>query len=73
MDFIPGINVQDGVQLGNYYPRVVISGPIVKDTLWFMQSFDVIHTLAYESGLPANVDHFTRTWSGDSWSKLFGT
>ena len=70
VDFIPGINVQDGVQLGNYYPRVVISGPIVKDTLWFMQSFDLIHTLDYQSGLPPNVDHFARTWSGDSWSKL---
>jgi hypothetical protein len=70
VDFIPGLNIQDGLQFGNYYPRVVISGPIVKDTLWFMQSFDVLHTLAYESGLPVGVDHFARTWSGDSWSKL---
>ena len=70
VDFIPGLNVKEGLQLGNYYPRVVFSGPIVKDTLWFAQSFDVLHTLAFESGLPPNVDHFERTWSGDSWSKL---
>jgi Carboxypeptidase regulatory-like domain len=68
-DFIPGINIQDGVQLGNFYPRVVFSGPIVKDNLWFAQSFDVIHTLAHENGLPSGQD-FVREWGGDSWSKL---
>jgi hypothetical protein len=68
-DFIPGINIQDGVQLGNFYPRVVMSGPIVKDSLWFMQSFDVIHTLAFERGLPSG-QNFAITWGGDSWSKL---
>ncbi len=51
-DFIPGINVQDGVQLGNFYPRVTFSGPIVKDELWFSQAFDVLHTLNIEKGLP---------------------
>jgi hypothetical protein len=69
VDFIPGLNIQDGLQLGNYYPRVVFSGPIVKDNLWFAQSFDVIHTLAHENGLPSGQD-FVRTWGGDSWSKL---
>jgi Carboxypeptidase regulatory-like domain len=68
-DFIPGINIQDGVQLGNFYPRVVLSGPIVKDSLWFAQSFDVIHTLAFEKGLPSG-QNFATNWGGDSWSKL---
>lgn len=68
-DFIPGINIQDGVQLGNFYPRVIFSGPIVKDRFWFSQSFDVVHTLAHENGLPAGQD-FTRTWGGNSWSRL---
>jgi hypothetical protein len=70
VDFIPGLNIQDGLQLGNYYPRVIFSGPIVKDHLWFSQSFDVIHTLAHENGLPPGEDHFVRTWGGDSWSKI---
>lgn len=69
VDFIPGINIQDGVQLGNFYPRVVLSGPIVKDSLWFSQSFDVIHTLSYEKNLPSG-QNFAREWGGDSWSKL---
>lgn len=69
-DFFPGINVQNGVQLGNFYPRVVLSGPIVKDTLWFSQSFDVLHTLAVIRGLAPGVPDQTQEWGGDSWSKL---
>ena len=28
-DFVPGLNVQQGVRLGNYYPRITFSGPLV--------------------------------------------
>jgi Carboxypeptidase regulatory-like domain/TonB dependent receptor len=69
-DFIPGINVQEGVQLGNFYPRVTFSGPILKDQLWFAQSFDVLHTLAVQQGLPAGEPNQSRSWGGDSWSRL---
>ena len=69
-DFIPGINIQDGAQLGNYYPRVTFSGPIVKEHFWFSQSFDLLHTLSYKQDLPPGEDHFVRQWGGDSWSKL---
>ena len=68
-DFIPGINIQQGVQLGNFYPRAVISGPIVKDRLWFSQSFDVLHTLSIVKGLPSGQNEL-REWGGDSWSRL---
>ncbi len=69
-DFIPGINVQDGVQLGNFYPRVTFSGPIVKDELWFSQAFDVLHTLNIEKGLPPGTPDQSQSWGGDSWSRL---
>ena len=69
-DFIPGINVQDGVQLGNFYPRVTFSGPIVKDELWFSQAFDVLHTLSIEKGLPAGTPNQSQSWGGDSWSRM---
>jgi hypothetical protein len=69
-DFIPGINVQEGVQLGNFYPRVTFSGPIVPDTLWFSESFDLLHTLAVERGLPAGAPNQSRGWTGDTWSRL---
>jgi len=68
-DFIPGINIQEGVQLGNFYPRAVISGPIVKDRLWISQSFDLLHTLSIVKGLPSGQNEI-REWGGDSWSRL---
>jgi hypothetical protein len=69
-DFIPGISIQNGVQFGNFYPRVVFSGPIVKDQLWFSQSFDVLHTLSIIKGLPPGAPNQTQQWGGDSWSRL---
>jgi hypothetical protein len=68
-DFLPAINIQEGVQLGNFYPRAVISGPLVKDRLWFSQSFDVLHTLSIVKGLPSGQNEM-QEWGGDSWSRL---
>ncbi len=70
VDFIPGINVQDGVQLGNYYPRVTFSGPIIPGQLWFAEAFDLFHTLAVITGLPPGQPDQARNWAGDSWSRL---
>ena len=58
-----------GLQLGSFYPRVVFSGPIVKEQLWFSQSFDVLHTINIERDLPSNANE-TQQWGGDSWSRL---
>jgi hypothetical protein len=68
-DFIPGLNTKDGLQLGNYYPRVYFSGPIVKDHFWFSQAFTLQHTLAFVDGLPAG-ENTRRAWRGDSLSHL---
>ena len=69
-DFIPGINVQQGVQLGIWYPRAVVSGPVIKDRLWFSQSVDLLHTLAVMHGLPKGQPDQTRLWGADNWSRL---
>lgn len=69
-DFIPGINVQDGVNLGNFYPRATFSGPIIPDELWFSESLDLLHTLAVQHGLAPGAPNQVRTWAGDSWSRL---
>lgn len=68
-DFIPGVSLQNGLQLGSFYPRVGFSGPIVKERLWFSQSFDVLHTINIERNLPSNTNE-TQQWGGDSWSRL---
>jgi Carboxypeptidase regulatory-like domain len=69
-DFIPGISVQNGVNLGNFYPRITFSGPIIPDALWFSQSFDVLHTLSVVRDLPPGQPDTTHQWGGDSWSRL---
>jgi hypothetical protein len=68
-DFIPGINVQEGVHLGNYYPRFTFSGPIVEDKLWFLQSFSVDHTLAVQRDITSGPNT-SEQWGGDSFSRL---
>jgi len=69
-DFFPGINVQQGIQLGNFYPRVEISGPIAPGGLWFSQAFSVQHTLSVMRGLPAGQPDTSTVWAGDSLSRL---
>jgi len=68
-DFIPGINVQEGVRLGNYYPRITLSGPLVAGKLWFLQSFSVDHTLDVQRDITTGTD-ISEQWSGDSFSRL---
>jgi hypothetical protein len=68
-DFIPGINIQDGVQFGNYYPRLSVSGPIERGKLWFSESISAQHTLSIVKGLPSGENESTQ-WSGDSLSRV---
>ena len=68
-DFIPGINTQQGVRLGNYYPRITFSGPLVAGKLWFLQSFSVDHTLSVERDIKSG-NNTSEQWSGDSFSRL---
>jgi len=69
VDFIPGINVQNGVRFGNYYPRFSFSGPIKKGKLWYSESLSMQHTLSIINGLPSNADSVDQ-WSGDSLTRL---
>ena len=68
-DFIPGIDTQQGVRLGNYYPRFTFSGPIVSGKLWFLQSFSVDHTVSVERDI-ATGSNTSEQWIGDTFSRL---
>jgi hypothetical protein len=52
-DFIPGIQIQQGVRLGNWYPRAGISGPIVRGRAWFSDTLDFGYNTALITGLPS--------------------
>ncbi|MGC0774966.1 MAG: carboxypeptidase-like regulatory domain-containing protein, partial [Candidatus Acidiferrum sp.] len=42
----PGINVQEGLHLGNWYPRFTFSGPIHRGRFWFSDSISIQHVFA---------------------------
>ena len=64
-DFVPGVNIQEGVHLGNWYPRFGVSGPIVKGKAWFSDTFDSEYTQTIVTGLPRQQN--TRSgWGGSN-------
>ena len=69
-DPVPGVNVQQGWHLGNWYPRFTFSGPIVRGKFWFSDSISVQHTLAVVHGLPAGQPNTSEEWAGDNLLRL---
>ncbi|HXY25374.1 MAG TPA: carboxypeptidase regulatory-like domain-containing protein [Candidatus Acidoferrum sp.] len=65
----PGINVQEGVHLGNWYPQFTFSGPIEKGRLWFSDAIGVQHTFAVVKGLPSGANT-SEEWAGDNLLRL---
>jgi Carboxypeptidase regulatory-like domain/TonB-dependent Receptor Plug Domain len=64
-DFIPGLDLKQGLHLGNWYPRVGISGPIVRGRAWFSDTFDFEYNQSVVTGLPHSQD--TRSgWAGNN-------
>lgn len=61
----PGINVQEGLRLGNWYPRFNFSGPIVRGRFWFSDSISVQHVLAVVKQQPAGANT-SEYWAGDN-------
>jgi Carboxypeptidase regulatory-like domain/TonB-dependent Receptor Plug Domain len=64
-DFIPGLSEQQGLHLGNWYPRFGVSGPIVPGRAWFSDMFDSEYNQAIVTGLPKGQN--TRSgWAGSN-------
>jgi outer membrane receptor protein involved in Fe transport len=62
-DFIPGLDIQQGVRLSNWYPRFGVSGPIVRGRAWFADNFESEYNQSFVNGLPSGQN--TRTgWAG---------
>ena len=51
-NFIPGVDQKGGIRVGDWTPRAVISGPIVKGRAWFSDSFNGEYNSGYTPGLP---------------------
>jgi len=70
VDFIPSVNFQNGVQLGSFYPRFSLSGPIKKGKLWFSESLSLQYTMGIIKGLPAGQPNEQRDYAGDSLTRM---
>lgn len=68
-DFIPGLDVQEGLELGGYYPRMAVSGPIKRGEVWFSESISAQHSLHLVKQLPDGANESTQ-WSGDSLTRV---
>jgi hypothetical protein len=68
-DFFPAVNLQQGVHLGNWYPRFNFSGPLHKGRAWFSDGISIQHTFSLIQGLPRNGDT-QEQWSGDNLFRL---
>jgi len=66
---IPGINIQEGAHLGNWYPRFTFSGPIERGRFWFSNSFSLQHTFAVVKQQPPGANTWEE-WAGDNLLRL---
>ncbi len=64
-DFIPGLNIQQGLHLGNWYPRFGVSGPIVHGRAWFSDTVESEYSESVVTALPKGQN--TRSgWAGSN-------
>src|SRR6266478_4606410 len=66
---IPGIDIQQGVRLGNWYPRFTFSGPIERGRFWFSDAISLQHTFTLVRELPADSNTSSQ-WAGDNLLRL---
>lgn len=55
-DFIPGPDLHGGLRLGDWTPRAVFSGPILKGRAWFSDSYNGELNSGYVSGISNSVN-----------------
>ena len=65
----PGVNVQEGLHLGDWYPRFTFSGPIRRGRFWFSNSISLEHTFAVVKEQPSGANTW-EDWAGDNLLRL---
>lgn len=64
-NFIPSVSLNQGLHLGNWYPRFNVSGPILKGRAWFADGLSLQRTFSLNTDLPRGANTQT-TWLGDN-------
>ena len=68
-NFVPGLNFQDGVQFGNWTPRITFSGPIKKGKAWFSDAVTGQRTFRLVTELPSGQNTEIQ-WRGDNLFRI---
>ena len=55
-NFIPGVSSEGGLHVNQWTPRLELSGPLVKDRVWFHEGFDGFYTVDVVHDLPPGQD-----------------
>ena len=53
-NFVPGVDTNEGLHLGNWTPRLNVSGPIVRNRAWFADNLDTDYSVTVVPDLPRN-------------------
>ena len=61
-NFVPGVDTQYKLHIGDWSPRAAFSGPLIHDRAWFSDNWDGIYEQSYVSGLPEG-ENFNHGWS----------
>jgi hypothetical protein len=68
-NFVPGVHVERGWHLGNWYPRFQFSGPLVKGKAWFSDTISLQHVLSIVKEQPPGADSSTQ-WAGQNLLRM---
>ena len=68
-DFIPGIQDRRGLNVNNWTPRGLASGPIRTGKAWFMDALEGEYDQTVYTELPAGADRYS-VWRGSNLSKV---
>jgi hypothetical protein len=55
-NFVPSFRNQDGIRFDTFEPRFTVSGPIIRDKLWFFGGVEAEYDDIYIPELPTNAD-----------------
>lgn len=64
-DFLPGFSMKQGIHLTSWYPRLTLSGPILKGKAWFSDALSLQRTLSIVEDLPEEGNSISQ-WAGDN-------
>ncbi len=68
-NFLPDLSIQHGTHFGNWYPRVLFSGPLKKGRMWFSEALTVQHTFRLVSELPSGQNSDSQ-WVGSDLVRM---